>query len=71
MDQKGTMVADCVEFGVDNSSEHGEDLKEIVAQLKDAQEKGIRVKLTVQKEVFVGLWRSEDNKLVTKVEILP
>lgn len=71
VDQKGTMVADRVEFGVDMSSEHGENLTEIVAALRAAQTAGTRVKITCKVEMVVGCWRSQDHRLVVKIEPLP
>lgn len=70
VDAKGTMVADHVELSVDANAEHGEPKADIIKALLDAQEKGTRVKVTVKREAFVGCWRAETDRLITKIELL-
>ncbi len=68
VDQKGTMVADHVEASVDNNDD---DRGQTVKLLKDAMDKGTRVKVTVHRELIVGCWRAETDRLIKKVELLP
>lgn len=71
VDRKGTMIADSVEFSVDEQSHHGENVSALVHALRNAQEDGTRVRILCRREMYVAAWRADTERLCVSIERLP